>query len=354
MAYDENFIIDLEEITELIKEKKINGEDEALSKFEKYLISIQSIGKFSVETWNRNWRTKIWDFGTLFKNQDPIQFLQIIEVKLESIDIINKEVLEFLRSEIIVTFLPDKECKSQLEKLIKVYSYNPEFRHTLGHYYLSEKEYILAIEEYKLASKIEPTNNYYLKNRFNTEWQYLNLTIKNGEYQIGKDYVNLIFAENFYQKKHTTYYNTFVDLYQRFEDHILFQEKLFSLEIEFKEKMKSELENERKSVIEILGFFSAIMAFILSTVSIGKNYSFQEAIYFIIALGVILILFVSALSTLFATTERKIYKDKNFWILLIGLLTLFVLLLNIEKVADLTKSRNEIDKIPVKKEKNIR
>lgn len=349
MTFDNNLLNHLNEIIILIENEKINGENEAIEKFKNYTDTVQLIGKFNIENWNVDWRKRIWNFGELFNQQNPILFLNIIDDKLNLLTTTNKEVLEFIRSEIIFSFLPDNECKKQLEKLIETYSYNPEFRHTLGHYYKEEQNYLLAIEEYKLALKIEPANKDFLKHRFNAEWEYLNDILKKGEYQIGKDYVSSIFTEKVYFNGTMIFHNAFVDLNQRLEDHILFQKKLFSLENDFKEKMKSELESERKRIIEILGFFSAIMAFILSTVSIGGNFSFSEAIYFIITLGIILILFVSTLSTLFTTSDKKTIKTKNFWILVIGLILMFLMIINIDKIKKATESLK--NKTPIKTEK---
>lgn len=327
------YIENLNDIIQLIKSKKIKGEDEALEKFNSYLDTVNTLGKFSIENWPLKWRENVWEFGELFSENDPIDFLNILDGKLNLINQENREVLEFIRSEIIASFMPEKECKNQLQKLIGIYPYNPEFRHTLGHYYKNEKNYLLAIEQYKLALKIEPSNRIYLEHRFEAEYSYLNERIKKGEYPLGKDYVNSVFEENFYKPRNTIYHNIFTDFVLRFEDHILFQQKLFSLEDNFKEKMKSELESERKRIIEILGFFSAIMAFILSTVSIGEKFNFLEAIYFLIGLGLILILFSITMSMLFTTSKQRLFADKKFWILIFGLFLLFLMIITTGSIA---------------------
>lgn len=315
-----NHIID---IIELIKKNKINGENEALEKFKEYLETIQEIGNFSILDWRKDWRQKIWKFGEEFKKINPSDFLNLIDEKLNSSTKINKEVLEFIRSEIIVNYLPDNECKKQLEILIENYPLNPEFRNTLGHYFSKENQLKLSIEQYKLAFKIDSNNHSFLQNSFSKDQEYLDDLIKKGEYFEGKNYVKSLLDDTDYINAGTNIRTTLVDFTRRFDDHIHFQEKLYSLEKDFKEKMNSELDIERKRIVEILGFFSAIVAFILSTVSIGKNFSFLEAIYFIVALGIILILFNVSLSFLFSTTKTNLFKDAKFWILIFSLLLIF-------------------------------
>ncbi|MBW0176623.1 hypothetical protein [Sediminibacterium sp.] len=339
MAYQDIHTNHLNDIIELVKAKKIVGENAALSKFTLYLDTVQSIGSFNLQNWRLDWRKKIWAFGELFKDLNPSVFLASLDDKLIAPAVTNKEVLEFIRSEIIVNFLPDNECKKQLENLIEKYPLNPEFRHTLGHYYGRENSYLLAISEYKLALKIEPSNSVYLKHRFSAEHSYLTRLIAEGEYQKGKEYLKLVFDENFYINMDATYHNGLVDFNARIDDHLIFQTKLKTMESDFKNKVKEELDNERKRIIEVLGFFSAIVAFILSTVSIGKNFSFLEATYFIVALGLILILFAITLSVLFSSKKAELIKDKKFWILIVGIILLFLFIQATEAIAKLFNSQ---------------
>lgn len=328
--YKDIFSNHINDIIELIKSNKLNGENEAIDKFKAYLNEIQGIGSFNTDDWRQDWRRKIWKFGEEFRTKNPAEFLSIINDFLNNSTTTNKEVLEFIRSEIIVNYLPDKECKKHLEKLIQKYPLNPEFRNTLGHYFSRENLYLEAIEQYKLAFKIDPKNGSFTKSRFSREQGYLNNLLNAGEYQKGKDYLKILFEDINYLNSGNNIKPTFNDFSRRFNDHLHFQEKLHLLEKEFQERMKTELDAERKRIVEILGFFSAIVAFILSTVSIGKNFSFLEAIYFIVALGLILILFNVSLSVLFSTDKTKLSKDKKIWILIIALflILMFIVMSN--------------------------
>jgi hypothetical protein len=352
MAYRDPHSIDLVEIINLLKERKIFGANEALDKYKIYLDTIQDIGSFNTVSWPQIWRKNVWAFGEQFKKLNPQEFLQQTDNKLVSSKTTNREVLEFIRSEIAFNYLPDNECKKQIEILIEKYPLNSEFRHTLGHYYL-QNENLKAIAEYKLALKIEPKNSVYLKSRFDAEHAFLNNLIAEGNYLIGQEYVKSVFAENFYMNSDSNYHNAFIDFQSRFSDHIIFQTKLEDLQEDFKTKMHSELDSERRRIIEVLGFFSAIVAFILSTVSIGNKYPFIEAIYFILALGIILILFSVSLSTLFSSNKTILFKDKKFWVLITGLTLLFLFILKTDTISSILKNRTNYNQQDTPTQKSL-
>lgn len=325
-TYKDIFSNHINDIIELVRNNKIKGENEAIDKFKLYLGVIQEIGPFNIENWRQDWRRKIWKFGEEFKKNNPSDFLNVINEFLNKSETKNEEVIEFIRSEIIVNYLPDNECKKHLETIIQKYPLNPEFRNTLGHYFSKEKQIVEAIAQYKLAFKIDPKNQSYLKTCFSRDQNYLNEFLDKGEYEEGKEYLKKLYEDIDYLTSGSNIKTTFNDFSRRFNDHLHFQKKLHSLEKEFQKRMNSELDAERKRIVEILGFFSAIVAFILSTVSIGKNFSFLEAIYFIVALGLILILFNVSLSVLFSSSKTDLLKDKKLWILVFSMFLIFLLI----------------------------
>lgn len=335
--YQENFINHLNDLIHQIEIGNFQGENGAIKKFETYVFDIQEIGSFSIDNWKQNWREKVWKFGEQFKKLNPSGFLNVIDNIIDSESITNREVLEFIRSEIIVNFLPDVECKKQIQILIEKYPLNPEFRNTLGHYYCRENQLLEAIQEYKLAVKIDPKNNKYLQSRFHNEQNYIDKLIIEGEYQIGLNFLKKLLSEKEYLDSGTNLHKAFIDYQRRLNDHLHFQNKLQSLEEVFKQRMNNELESERKRIIEILGFFSAIMAFILSTVSIGENFTFIEAIYFIIGLGIILILFTISMSCLFSNKKAKLNKDKRFVAMICTLILLLIYLVVAGIISDIIK-----------------
>ena len=312
-----------------------------MQKFKIYIDTIQTLGPFNTIHWPEEWRKKVWKLGEQFKLLNPHKFLLVCDEKLSLPTTINHEVIEFIRLEITYNFLTDYEVKKRIETLITKYPLNPEFRHTLGHFYSNETEKLQAIKEYKLALKIEPTNNTFLQTRFNKEYSYLNKLISDGEYIAAKQFIQTLFDEKFYIEADIIYHNALCTFQTRIDDHLIFQNKLKELEKDFRAKMQNELDSERKRIIEVLGFFSAVVAFILSTVSIGKNFSFIEASYFIVALGIILILFVVALSTLFSSNKTALFDDKKFWILIAGLILLFLFVTSTNSISTLLERLND-------------
>ena len=326
----------LDDIIQLMVQGKISGENEAIQKFDLYLGTVGGLGTYDPSSWTIEWRNQIEKFGKIFKTQNPGQFLNIINDKLKSAATSNKEVLEYIKSRMNFYFLPNAECKTALEHLVLEYPFNPEFRNSLGNCFAIEENFLAALNEYKLALKFEPGNKSFRETRTDMEQQYLSKLIADGEYDAGERYIQNLLADDDFINSGENRKIT-VDLARRIKDHQLVQKKIKDLEVEFKTKMNAELDHERRRLIEIFGFFAAIIAFLLSTVSIGENFSFIEALYFIIALGIILILFVTTIYIMFSSERIKLLRNKVFWILIAGLFLMFLLIVEanpISKIID--------------------
>ncbi len=118
------------------------------------------------------------------------------------------------------------------------------------------------------------------------------------------------------------YNNWILALTYRLKDSKQFESRLSSAENDFKQMIKTETEKESKRLIEILGFFSAIVAFILASVAISNPFSFEDALMFNISLGIILLIFVLVISLLFS--QKDTWKKLIIAICLILLLMLIV------------------------------
>ena len=101
MTYQDIHTNHLNDIIDLVKAKKMTGENEAVAKFELYLDTVQSIGPFNIQNWRLDWRKKVWSLGELFKELNPSAFLLAIDNKLSQQTTTNHEVIEFIRSEIL-------------------------------------------------------------------------------------------------------------------------------------------------------------------------------------------------------------------------------------------------------------
>ncbi len=161
MTFDKKFNTDLQAIIKLIDEGNINNENGALDKFKAHVKEVATIGRFSLENWNYEWRDNVYKFGTKFSNLNPIDFLNILTEAKNELNKDKQEVLDFYYSEIDFNSLPQESCTTRLENLISKYPYNPEFRHTLGHFYKRKAEFLKAIEQYKFALKKDENNAYF-------------------------------------------------------------------------------------------------------------------------------------------------------------------------------------------------
>lgn len=325
MPYNVKYNQDLIQINKLIDENKINEQDEALEKFKQHIEEIQHIGRFSVEIWNSDWRNTVYNFGTKFKNIDPIDFLKVITSAKQNIDKDKQEVLDFYYSEIDANSLPEETCSKRMEAFVTKYPYNPEFRHTFGHFFKNRKEYEKSIEQYKFALKKDKKNETFITSLFGSYYEYFESFIDKSEYEKGlKICINLleekIFQDNF------VYQNYLISIKERFKDYILLNQKILNAEIKIEKIISKEIISGQHRIIEILGFFTAIIAFIFSTITIGKNFNFNDAIIFNISLGITLIIFVLLVSLLFSKKQVKLLDYRIILILLMIISLLLIIL----------------------------
>ncbi len=326
MTFDKKFNTDLRAIINLIDDGNINSENGALEKFKTHIKEVTAIGRFSLENWNYDWRDNVYKFGTKFSNLNPIDFLNILTEAKNELNKDKQEVLDFYYSEIDFNSLPQESCTTRLENLISKYPYNPEFRHTLGHFYKGRTEFLKAIEQYKFALKKDENNAHFENSLFYCYRAYLETLIDNSEYEEG-----LKISEDLVSKKvfwgNEILHNYLVSVTERFKDYILLNKKIHDAETAIKEIVSKETQKGQLKIVEILGFFTAIIAFIFSTVSIGKNYSFSEAIIFNISLGVTLMTFVVMISLFFSSKKVNFY-DFRIILFVILVLSLFLILYN--------------------------
>jgi len=323
MPYNNKYNQDLKAIIKLLDEGKINGDDGALEKFKTHISEVINIGRFNIAQWNLNWRNSVYDFGTKFPKVDPIDFLNVITDEKTDKNKDQQEVLDFYYSEIDFNSLPQETCTSRLEGFVAKYPYNPEFRHTLGHFFKRNKDYEKAIDQYKFALDKNENDKIFKDSLFNCYKEYLELLIDNSDYQKGYSICNDLVSKRVFWGNGVLH-NYLIGLSERFKDYILLNQKIVDAEVSIKEIVAKETQKGQFKVIEILGFFTAIIAFIFSTVSIGKNFSFNEAIIFNISLGIILLLFVLVINLFFTSKEIKLF---DFRILLFVILTLSLLLI---------------------------
>lgn len=235
-----------------------------------------------------------------------------------------QEVLDFYYSEIEYNSLPEEICTKRCEELIRKYPYNPEFRHTLGHFYNRKKMYINAIEQYRFAFNKDKMNDTFESTLFNTYKSYFDTLIEEVKYDEALKACDELLDEALFRET-IIFNNILVSTKDRIKDYIVLNKKIVKAEEDLKIKVEEATKSWQFKTIEILSFFSAIIAFIFSTISIGKNFNFIQALVFNIALGFTLILFVLVLNLIFS--EKNSIKKYDFRIILIGVFSIALLIL---------------------------
>lgn len=324
----EKYIKDLKHIIDLLDKKLISDEHGALSLFELHIDEVSKLSRFSNETWKYPWRRTVYDFGTKFKSIDPIDFLKILSNKKKGLDKDSQEVLDFYYSEIEVNSLPEDTCTSNIEILIQKYPYNPEFRHTFGHFCQRKKQYLKAIEQYRFALD-KDKNISYVGSLYSAYSRYFEELFERSEYENGYEICEALvqekilsgFNDNFYQIK-------MINNKDRFKDYINLNKVIKDANKMVEDKIAKEANIGQLKIIEVLGFFTAIIAFVFSTVSFGTKFEFREAIVFNISLGIILVIFALVISLLFSKKDIK-KSDGRIWILvaLISSLIIFTVII---------------------------
>lgn len=323
MTFNNKYKKDLLEIITLIENDKITGNGGALEKFKLHISDVKSLGRFSTETWNASWRLDVYSFGEKFKEQNPIDFLYALKQEKENSTKDECEVLDFYHSEIDFISLPKGTFIPKIKKLIDEYPFNPEFRHSFGHYVFNNNKTTKAIEQYGYALEKDKENQHFQTSLFNSYIKHLNKFLSKSKHKEGCELIKRILQEKTFRDE-PHYHNYLISFNERFNDQMAFENKLKSAEKSINEIVKTETQKGQNRIIEILGFFSAIMAFIFSTITIGKNFKFEEAIIFNISLGLTLLLFVFVINLLFSNKKINL-TDYRIALIIIIILSLLLI-----------------------------
>jgi tetratricopeptide (TPR) repeat protein len=324
MPYIIQYLTDLNDIITDIDSGKINGPGEAVNKFQNYVTQVKNIGRYSVTNWPGNFIAQIYALGKKFSTIDPTIFLTALENEITNSSFDENEILYFIKSEILWNFESHLKQENFLTNLLNQYVSNAELLHTLGHIKMERKLYVEAIELYSQAYRINPLDTF-LSTKFSSEVDYIEHLIEVENYNTAETFINdritsQIFAGNYIRQ------NWFIFLRNRIKDYKLQDLKAYKKEVELQKLLDDEFQSERRKVIELLGLFTAIIAFIFTTVSVAKTFNYVQAINFITCLGLVLIDFAIAISIIFHTKKIPIYKDIRLYVALIITTVLYLIL----------------------------
>jgi hypothetical protein len=320
MSYKKEYLDKLIEINKLIK---INIEDlTTLQKVESYLKSIKSIGTFSSQNWNIEWRKQVYKFGEEFKEKNPDKIFNFINREIESSTNDSQiEVLEFIKSEVYLNFFTTDESIEYLLELNKRFNLNPEFKNSLSILYNQKGNDEFQCKYLKQALKIEKNNLDWLESIYQKEYAIgKELIFKKKHNEANKFILDIINSEFYKNYRSHEYQNFFIFLLQRNDDQLLIETKLSEINESSKGKIEDLFERSRIKIIEILGFFTAIIAFIFGAITITVKFELPSALILMSSFGLMMIIFVLMLSILFIDSKKKLLEDKRIWGLIIILL----------------------------------
>lgn len=303
MVFKQEYIERIDEIISLIKDNKII---DASSKFREYTVQIKEIGNFSVENWNLEWRKRIYLFWELFALKNPDSFIGIIKEQMDLSSESEKEVLLFIKSEIIWNYFSPLEShiKDEFKNCTKIYPFNPEFFHSYSHVLMKFKNYDESLKILEHTIRLEETNTIFKETFFHYSVQISNHYLEKNDFENAKKFLkkpDSIRWINFVQQ------NLLYSMKSRIEDNERIHDRINKI-FDNLEKRKDDIQWR---LIEILGIFSSILALILiNSTILTKVEEFSNALIFSTTSSLITIGTFSMLIGM----QRRRFDHKYIWI----------------------------------------
>lgn len=294
--------------------------------FKEFLNHCIGFGRYSEKTWNQTFRNSMYAFGQFMKHRNKMKFVIIIDELLKTVEEHQKEILFFIRSEIVFHSIVAEDKLLELEQLKSLYPHNPEFYHSIGVHYAENKDYNKALSFFSTALEIEPGNKVYLVNQFNSLHNIAISLIYDGKYNEAKKMLHEMFYSNKYSDLPNVH-QAIVSTIARVDDHETINQKILNSEQNMNNQINSKIQGERTKLVESLSLFTAIMAFILTTVSTSQKYPLKDAVYFIALMGTMLILFTSTLTLSFKNQSENPLKNSSFILGLLSIIAILILMM---------------------------
>lgn len=321
MSFKKEFLENIIKLNTLIGEEKIIT-DTTNDKIKTYLNEVKILGTFSTDNWEIVWRKEIYKFGEYFKETNPEKVFIILEELIESTSEKSEiEVLEFIKSEIFLNFFTSEETIEYLERLTQEFRLNPEFKNSLAQQHKANDRKDLHCKLLRQALKLDKKNQDWLDAIYNAEYGIGKALISDKKHKEAGIYIQEIINSKFYEEYHSyEFQNFFIFLKQRNDDQLLIETKLNDISISSKTLIEDLFDKSRLNVIEILGFFTAIIAFIFGTVTISVSLELSSALVLMTSFGFVMIVFILTLSLVFVNSQSPLLTDKRLWTLVIVLL----------------------------------
>lgn len=229
-----------------------------------------------------------------------------------------REFFDFLKVEFFRAqpSFPSKNDLLLLKGLVEQYSQNPEFYRSLGELYLIQGKFEESFEACKEACRLEP-----YQDRLDAPKEILmDCVVEYFRYEMDQGHFEKV--EVIVKDARTLLSKSMLDESRSVRlDGLLSVVESQKFTKNYTEKtVKHFLEKERVRLIEILGIFTALIAFILSMVGNATSLNHSELTVFMTSVAGVLMVFASAIAILF--TEGK-YVRKSV-ALIVGFAILIV------------------------------
>ncbi|MBL1457459.1 MAG: hypothetical protein COA34_006260 [Methylophaga sp.] len=295
---------------------------DALVLFEQYLNKICAIGPYNLDDWPLSWTKTVWAYASnvpdSYSNLYIHRIDNLIKQKPEC-----SEQLEFLKVELMWNRHGVHEfAQEYVKNLVHKYPFNVEFKHSYGHTLVADKSNLDLVEEGidQYLKCLSLWGNIYgelVKVVVNLGIRLSQTRANKGQYDEALELLDKLLKIEV-----VTLDSNFNNILVMHKDYVrsskLLEQRLDGMEKRISFDFDERLSNERKKTFELLGLFTAIISFILSTVSLIGVINYEYLLPVLLSLGFILVMFVLTIS-LSVNPRLNLKTDFRIYLLFIFL-----------------------------------
>lgn len=318
----------LENVTKLILKSQLENRDDIKREFDSVIKAFRDLGGYNPLDWNCRFTSQCWEeLYTISTYKFKSDLTSSLATTISNAPVNELEALKFLEMEIKWTeafenepeaFLKDLEC------LLEKYPENVEFIYMKGHVYACSDDedsrkkaialYRVCFSKWRAEHGSIPHGS--IKLCSGLELNYIETLIENEDFD-GAEQACISFRKcGFYTSAEIL--NITGIMLSRIEDRKILNERLLMVAAESSKAIAKQADIQNRKSLEQLGLFSATITFII-TAAIATLYNgdSQYGLYYLIAIGAILMAFVSTLCIFITKPIKPFYKDIRLFVLLI-------------------------------------
>ncbi len=318
----------LESVRELISASPVKNRDSIKENFYSVIEAFKDLGGYNPRDWNCQFTSQCWeDFYIISTYEFKSELISSLATAISEAPVNELEALKYLEIEIKWTNAFDLEPDAflkELERLIEQYPENAEFIYMKGHFYGcsdDEKSKEKAINQYRNCFRKWKSEHRFIPSAAirlcaNLELNYIDTLIETEDFDSAKDACMSFRKCGFYTSAKDL--NITGVMLSRIDDRKILNERLLMVADESSKAIAKQADIQNKKSLEQLGLFSAIITFII-TAAIATLYKgdAQYGLYYLIAIGAILMAFVSTLCIFITKPTKPFYKDIRIFVLLL-------------------------------------